>query len=92
MLINMKITRNLDEELTHGLKRRAAWTRVTVTQIIEDAVCDNLLLNEGCRTETFKFQWATVRGCAQPDIDLTDRDALIDRMEDQSDRGRYKFW
>lgn len=83
----MRITLNLYDEITRALKRRAAETRVTITQIIEDAVRDNLLLKQGTARKRFKLQWTTVRGRAQPDIDLTDRDALIDRMEDRSDRG-----
>ncbi len=54
-----------------------------MTQIIEDALRDHLNRDQE-RGQPFELRWVTVKGRALPGVDITDRDALYDRMEDRS--------
>ncbi len=76
----MRTTLNLDDELVREVKRRAVETGQTMTRIIEDAIRDSLA-RENSVHEKHVLRWPTVRGRLLPGIDLTDRNALIDRME-----------
>jgi hypothetical protein len=67
------------------VKQRAARTGRTMTEILELALRE--LLDRESKPDTgYRFRWTTVRGDALPNVDLTDRNALLDRMEEQSDR------
>jgi plasmid stability protein len=80
MLICMRTTLNLDDELMRVARQRAAQTGRTMTEILELALRE--LLDRESRPATgYRLRWVTVRGRAQPTVDLTDRDALLDRME-----------
>ncbi len=80
MLICMRTTLNLDDELMRLVRRRAADTGRTITQLIEAALHD-ALTPPAQGLPPFKLQWKTVRGRLRPGVDLSDRDSLIDRME-----------
>jgi plasmid stability protein len=79
----MRTTLNLDDELMRQVKRRAAETNRTVTSLVESALRE-LIMQESRKDKPYRLLWVTVEGGAQPGVDLTDRDALFDRME-----GRY---
>jgi plasmid stability protein len=76
----MRTTLNLDDDLMRAVKRRAAQTGRTITSIIETALHE-LLRREETPADDYRLEWVVVDGGAQPGVDLTDRDALIDRME-----------
>ena len=78
----MRTTLNLDDELMRTVKRRAAETGRTVTSMIETALRD-LIRREERPVSSYVFDWPVVEGGAQPGVDLTDRDSLIDRMDDR---------
>lgn len=80
MLICMRTTLNLDDELMRLVRRRAADTGRTITQLIEAALHDALTPTVQGQPP-FELQWKTVRGRLRPGVDLSDRDSLIDRME-----------
>lgn len=80
MLICMRTTLNLDDELMRLLRRRAAATGRTLTALIEEALREALAeRSEG--GASYRLKWSTARGRLLPGIDLSDRDSLIDRME-----------
>jgi hypothetical protein len=83
MVICMKTTLNLDDELMVDVKRRAAETGRTMTEIIEEALREHLR-RETDKAQPFDFRWVTVKGRALPGVDITDRDALYDLMEGRS--------
>lgn len=83
MLICMRTTLNLDDDLMRVVKRRAAEDGSTMTQIIEEALRGHLSRDRE-RGQPFELRWVTVKGRALPGVDITDRDALYDRMEDRS--------
>lgn len=82
MLICMRTTLNLDEELMRQVRRRAADSGQTLTQIIESALRDSLARAEQ-KKNLYKLKWGTVAGRLRPGVDLADRDSLIDRMEER---------
>jgi hypothetical protein len=82
MLNCMRTTLNLDDELMRLVRRHAADTDRTITQVVEAALHDALAANAHGQSP-FTLQWKTVRGRLRPGVDLTDRDSLIDRMEER---------
>lgn len=82
MLICMRTTLNLDDELMRRVRRRAAESGRTITEIMDAAVRE-LLEREAKPPASHRLRWVTVRGKTQPAVDLTDRDALFRRMEEE---------
>lgn len=80
MFICMRTTLNLDDELMRTLKRRAAETGRTMTEMIEEALREMLARPSQGREER-EFRWVTVKGKVRPGVDLSDRDSLLDAME-----------
>jgi len=83
MLICMRTTLNLDDNLIRAAKRRAAETGQTLSATIEAALRE-ILEREKRPKSSYRLRWVTVKGGAHPGVDLADRDALIDRMEGRS--------
>lgn len=74
----MKTTLNLDDELLHQAKQRAARRGSTLTAVIEDALRSSL--SAPPRREGFRLRLPTVAGARLPAVDPADRGALHDRM------------
>jgi predicted transcriptional regulator len=77
----MRTTLNLDDDLMRSLKRRAAETGRTMTEMIEEAIRE--MLSRPSSPEAEEFRWVTVKGRVLPGIDIADRDSLFDAMEDR---------
>lgn len=84
MLICMRTTLQLDSELMKEAKARAAATGRTLTAMIERALHDLLERERAVETSGYRFRWTVVPGGAQAGVDLTDRDALFEHMEDRA--------
>jgi putative antitoxin of VapBC-like toxin-antitoxin system len=80
MLICMRTTLDLDDQLMKTAKRRAAETGRTLSSMIETALRE-LLADENRSKGNYRLKWVVVPGGAQPGVDITDRDALLERME-----------
>jgi len=76
----MRTTLNLDDELLRTLKKRAAETGRTMTEMIEEALRE-MLARPSLEREEREFEWVTVNGEGRPGIDISDRDFLLDVME-----------
>jgi predicted transcriptional regulator len=76
----MKTTLKLDDQLMRTLKRRAAETGRTMTELVEEALRE-LLDRRPRPDEAREFRWVPVRGKLRPGIDLNDRDSPLDAME-----------
>ncbi len=79
MLFCMRTTLDLDDALLVAAKKRAAERRVTLTQVIEDALRAAL---ETAAAPRRPLRWATVRGEWPPAVDVADRRALYETLED----------
>jgi hypothetical protein len=83
MFICMRTTLNLDDDLMRAVKQRAAEIGSTMTEIFEQALREHLR-RETERVQPFDFRWVTVKGRSLPGVDISDRDALYEQMEDRS--------
>ena len=83
MLVCMRTTFNIDDQLMRLLKRSAAETGTTMTTIIENSL-RQALVQKPAKRSVYKLKWKTVRGRLLPGVDITDRDSLLDRMEGRS--------
>ena len=79
MFICMRTTLNLDDDLMRSIKQHAASTGRTLTSLVEESLRELLARVENSE-RCYTLDWVTVEGGAQPGVDLTDRDALLDRM------------
>ncbi len=80
MLEHMRTTLNIDTEIMALVKRRAAESGKTITEVVEEALRKEV---SGQRPTASRFvlRWTGVAGKAQPGIDLADRDSLYGAME-----------
>lgn len=83
MFTCMRTTLNLDADLMRRVRQRAADTHQTITQIIEQALRESLIPKEQ-EPSRYKLKWCTCAGRLRPGVDLSDRDSLIDRMEERA--------
>jgi hypothetical protein len=80
MLICMRTTLDLDDELVRAARKLAAERDTTLTAVLEDAL--RLLLHERARPrKPFRLRLLIKKGRALPGVDLADRDSLYERME-----------
>lgn len=84
MLVCMRTTLNLDDGLVAAAKRTAAARGVTLTRVIEDALRSELTRSPADR-EPFTLELPVSHGRRQPDVDIADRNALYDAMENPAD-------
>jgi len=78
----MKTTLNLDDGLLREAKKRAAEEGTTLTHVVEEALRGALTPQP--ETERYEFQPVTVRGTRAPAVNIDDRDALYDFMEERA--------
>ncbi|MFO1431368.1 MAG: ribbon-helix-helix protein, CopG family [Candidatus Competibacteraceae bacterium] len=78
----MKTTLNLDDDLMCAVEQRANETGQSVSAMIEAAL-RAMLSQEDRQEHAQRMRWVTVSGGVQPGVDLNDRNALLERMEQQ---------
>lgn len=79
----VKTTLNLDERLLARAKALALREGTTLTAIVEQSL--RARLAPRARTGTpGEFDLPSVRGTAPPNVDIADRDALFDTLDDES--------
>ena len=76
----MKITLNLDDQVLHHAKERAARDGVTLTRFVENALRAKLMAMPR-KGQGFKLRIATVQGKRPPNVDISDREALYDVLD-----------
>jgi hypothetical protein len=84
MLICMRTTLNLDDALVRAAKQEAVTRGVTLTRIIEEALRAQLAPKPP--RERFQLDFPVVDGRRPPDVDISDREALYDAMEEGAGR------
>ena len=77
----MRTTITIDEHLLDEVRRRAAESRQTVSQVIEDSIRESLLRRREAAGEPFRVR-AFRGGGYQPGVDLADNAALLDLMDE----------
>ena len=79
MLLCMRTTIDLNDELLRKAKRQAAKERTTLRDLVERAL--RTQLERPVRHARYRLRWRTERGQLQAGVKLDDRDALFDLME-----------
>lgn len=79
MLLCMRTTIVISDELFRAVKRRAADEGIPLREVIEAAV--RRYLGPGTKKSKYALAWRTEGGQLQPGVDLEDRDALFDLMD-----------
>jgi hypothetical protein len=79
MLICMRTTIEIGDELFRRAKRRAADEGVPFREVVEAALRG--YLSTKTRRTGYRLQWRTERGRLQAGVSLDDRDALTDLMD-----------
>ena len=85
MLVCMRTTLNLDDALIRAAKRQAVERGVTLTKVIEDALRAELTPPASGR-EAFRLDLPVGHGRRPPAVDIADREALYDAMEERGGR------
>ena len=80
MLRHMRTTLNIDDDLFNRVKKTAARTGRTITALLEDALTKEVA-GDAVGRDSFSLRWTPVEGVAAPGVDLSDRDALYEKME-----------
>jgi hypothetical protein len=80
MLIWVKTTLDLDDDLLRRAKQEAARAGIPLRRLVEDALRARLLPRTRSR-ERFRLEVPVVAGTAPPAVDVADRDALYDLLE-----------
>jgi len=82
MYFCMRTTLDLDDGLLRAVKARAAETGRTMTSLIEEALRDHLARVSPDAPRT-SLHWVVVAGAPRAGVDLSDRDALLEIMEER---------
>ena len=80
MLQHMRTTLNIEDELMKRVKKRAAETGTTITEVVEEAL-RAAVAGQTPRPTRFSLRWNPVSGRTRTGIDLADRDSLYQAME-----------
>ena len=78
----MKTTLEIDDRLLARAKRFAAAQGTTLRAIVEDALRARLAPRPEAKSR-YRFSPPTVRGVRQPAVDVADRKALYDLLDEQ---------
>ena len=79
MLLCMRTTMDLNDEVFRAAKRRAAEEGRTLRDVIEAAL--RAYLGQPRRRKGYALSWRPERGRLRPGVQIDDRDALWDVME-----------
>ena len=80
MLLCMRTTVDINDELMRQAKRLAADENVSLKEIIERALRE-LTRRRGAARKPYKLRWRPERGRLQPGVRIEDRDSLFDLMD-----------
>ena len=79
MLLCMRTTLNIDEDIYRAAKVKAAQEGKTLTRVVEEALREHL--NPATPVKPFKLNVITMRGELLPGVNIDDRDSLYEIME-----------
>jgi len=75
----MKTTLNLDDRVLKNAKEQAARDGITLTAFVEQALKDRLLRER--EKVTYSFRPKVVKGSKPPNVDISERDALYEVID-----------
>ena len=80
MLICMRTTLDINDEILRQAKKNAADENTSLKEIVERALREHLGKKHKTK-QRYKLRWHPEAGRLQRGIDLDDRDSLLDTME-----------
>ncbi len=81
MLLCVRTTFELSDELFRQLKRRAADDGVSLREVLDAALRSYLSPRSDRARPAYRLRWRTEKGRLQPGVNLDDRDTLFDLMD-----------
>lgn len=78
----MKTTLNLDDRVLQRARKLAAEEGITLTALIEDALRARIAPKPRARRR-FQLKLPVVKGTRPPRVDISDRNALLDFLDEQ---------
>ena len=75
----MKTTLNIDDQVLRNAKQQAAREGITLTALVEEALRARLL--EAPAKTAYRFHPRVVRGRRPPNVDISERDALYEVID-----------
>lgn len=82
MLLCMRTTVDINDELLRQVKRMAADEQLTLKQMVERALRE-LLKQRRPSAGGYRLRWRTEQGRLQPGVRIEDRDSLFERMDER---------
>jgi hypothetical protein len=82
MLMCMRTTLEINDDLFRLAKRRAADEGAPFRSVVESAL--RIYLTNKPKSGGYRLRWRTESGSLQPGVQLDDRDALFDLMDGRS--------
>ena len=79
MLLCMRTTLDISDELLRRAKKRAADEGTALRRVVEAAL--QFYLGTNARGRPYRLHWNAESGRLRPGVRLDDRDALLDLME-----------
>lgn len=79
MLVHMRITIDIGDELLRRAKLRAINDRLRLRDVVEAAL--RRYLSRKTNRGDYRLRWRVERGTLRPGVSLDDRDALFDLMD-----------
>lgn len=76
----MKTTLNLDDQVLEKAKQKARQDGVTLTRFVEEALRAKIV-PAFRRGSKFKFRPVVIKGTKPPNVDISNRDALYDIID-----------
>lgn len=84
MVLCMKTTIELPDELLIAAKKRAAELRVPLRALVEDGLRARILSRNARAKRPRKIRWVTVKGGLPKGLDVADRSAMHDWLRKHS--------
>jgi hypothetical protein len=82
MFLCMRTTLDIEDAILERARRRADRDRTTLTSVVERAL-RQFLSRRPESSAPLHQRWVVVKGDRLPDVDIADRDRLIDAMGDR---------
>ncbi len=75
----MKTTLNLDDQVLKNAKEEAARSGITLTAFVEQALKAQLL--QKSESVSYRFRPKVIKGTKPPNVDISERDALYEVID-----------
>ena len=75
-------TLHLNDDLARAVEEQARRSGKTFSEVVEGTL-QEIFLDKKPANANYQLRWVTVKGESQPDVDISDRNALFESMEER---------